>query len=332
MRKLVTIQKIREVCPIENADAIEVVRVLGWSVVIKKGEFKLGDSVVYAEIDSLLPDREEFEFLRERKFRVKTIKLRGQISQGICFPMSILPEGEYAEDDEVTEILGVKKYEPPIPACLDGQMKGYMPAFIQKTDETRIQILQHKLTEYKGTRCVYTEKLDGTSTSYYLRDGEFGVCTRELDLLEDDRNTLWQNARKLDLENKLRMLGRNLAIQGETIGDGIQSNKYNLGQNVRKFYVFNIFDINKYCYLGYEELIEIVNILGLEIVPVLDIDFELIDDIDKLVELSKGLSVLNPKVKREGIVIKSYVEVNDINIGRVSFKVINPEFSLKYND
>src|SRR4051812_39405747 len=106
MRTLASIQTINAVEPILNADAIEKIRVLGWWVVAKKGEHKLGDKVVYCEIDSLLPERPEFEFLRASSFkpaqvdetgsvvipagfRIKTIKLRGQVSQGICFPLSI---------------------------------------------------------------------------------------------------------------------------------------------------------------------------------------------------------------------------------------------------
>ena len=112
MRKLASIQKVLEVNPIPKADAIEVIKVLGWEIVVKKGEFQVGDNVVYIEIDSIVPDKPEFEFLRDRKFRVRTIKLRGQVSQGICFPLNILPKGNYKEGDDVTEVIGIKKYDP----------------------------------------------------------------------------------------------------------------------------------------------------------------------------------------------------------------------------
>lgn len=135
MRNLVSIQKIKELHPIAESDNIEVAKILGWSVVVKKGEFKVGDKVVYAEIDSLFPDKEEFEFLRGSKFRIRTIKLRGQISQGIAFPLSVLPAGEYNIGEDVTDILGVSKYEPIIPACLSGKIRGQIPSFIQKTGQ-----------------------------------------------------------------------------------------------------------------------------------------------------------------------------------------------------
>lgn len=104
MRKLVSVQVIRELLPIEGADAIELAKVLGWSVVVKKGEFRVGEKVVYAEVDSVFPEKEEFEFLRPLNFRIRTIKLRKQISQGICFPLSILPPGKYEEYQEVTDL------------------------------------------------------------------------------------------------------------------------------------------------------------------------------------------------------------------------------------
>lgn len=333
MRKLVTVQKIKEILPIEGADLIEVVKILGWSVVTKKGEFRVGDKVVYAEIDSLFPNKPEFQFLEKVNYRIKTIKLRGQISQGICFPLSILPPGDYSEGDEVTDVLGVTKYEPKVPACLEGKVKGSFPGFIPKTDETRVQTLQGLLTKYKGMKCYYSEKLDGSSSTFYLYDGEFGVCSRNIDILEDEDNVFWQIAKKYDIENKLRSLGlTNIAIQGEIIGDTIQKNKYKLKTNERKLYIFNVFDIEDSKYLHFNEMLDIAEALGIPTAPILDTDFELIDDIDKLVELSKGFSMLNPKIKREGIVIRPLKEIVDVRHGRLSFKAINPEFLLKYGD
>ena len=175
-RKLASIQVIKDIIPIKDADAIEVVRVLGWNVVVKKGEFKIGDKVIYCEVDSLFPQKPEFEFLRKVNFRIKTIRLRGVYSQGICFPLSILPVGVYNEGDDVTNLLEISKYEPPIPVDLAGEAKGAFPSFLSKTDETRIQCLEDILTKYLGTLCYYSEKIDGTSSTFYLNEGEFGVC------------------------------------------------------------------------------------------------------------------------------------------------------------
>ena len=198
MRNLASIQRIKALEPIEGADVIEKATVLGWQLVVKKNEFKVGDLCVYCEIDSIMPNKPEFAFLEPRKFRIKTVKLKGQISQGICFPLSILPEDCVIEEGkDVTDIIGVEKYEPYIPAQLAGIMKGNFPSFLQKTDETRVQNLEEELNEHHGELSYITEKLDGSSATYYLNNGEFGVCSRNIDLLYDTENTFWKVAIEL---------------------------------------------------------------------------------------------------------------------------------------
>jgi len=341
MRKLATIQKIQSLSPIPDADAIEVAQVLGWKVVVKKGEFQVGDLVVYMEIDSLLPERPEFEFLRKNKFRIRTIKLRGQISQGICFPLDILPiETKWHIEEmekarianihgadgvigmDVTDILGVEKYEPPIPAELSGKVKGAFPSFLIKTDEERIQTLPDVPIKYNNKGFIATEKLDGSSCSFYWRNGEFGVCGRNWEYSEDSKNSMWKFARQNKIEEKMGGLKRNLALQGEIIGEGIQKNKYKIkGQTVR---FFNIFDIDKYEYLSYEEMLDILDVLNLESVPIIE-TYIMPDSIDEILEYAVGKSVLNPQTEREGIVFVRY-EPNEL--GRVSFKAISNKFLL----
>jgi RNA ligase (TIGR02306 family) len=152
-RKLATIRTITNIQPIDGADMIELASVGGWNVVVAKDVgHKVGNKVVYCEIDSFLPIREEFEFLRKSSykkmgeqegFRLKTIKLRGQVSQGLILPISVLNPPDtniYVEPFEgldVTEMLGIVKYEPPIPAELAGKVKGQFPSFLRKTDEER---------------------------------------------------------------------------------------------------------------------------------------------------------------------------------------------------
>lgn len=338
MRKLASIQKIKTLEPIEGADAIEKATVLGWQLVVKKNECKVGDLVVYCEIDSLLPDRPEFAFLKPRGMRIRTIRLRGQISQGICFPLSVLPaDFEITEDADCTEVLGIIKYEPPMPACLSGVAKGKFPSFIPKTDETRVQVLQKLLDKYKGEKCYVTEKLDGSSATYYLKDGEFGVCSRNLELLEDAENSFWKVARQLDIENKLQSLGKNIAIQGELIGEGIQDNKLKIRGQTVKF--FNAFDIDKFEYLNFHECNQLFNTLDLPTVPIVSLDYDLVNDIHAIVKMATIKSKLAKDVWAEGIVIRPYTEKIDLLLsienfhnGRVSFKAINPEFLLKYGE
>ncbi len=329
MRKLASIQKIRSLEPIEGADAIEKAHVLGWQLVVKKGEFNVGDFCVYCEIDCLMPDKPEYEFLKPRKMRIKTVKLRGQVSQGICFPLSVLPEGTPISDGlDVTELLGITKYEEAIPAFLEGIMKGRFPSFIPKTDETRVQILQDLLDQNQGTLCYITEKIDGSSVTFFINNGEFGVCTRNMEILEDEKNTMWKFARETDLENKLRSLNKNIALQGEIVGENIQKNTLKLrGQTV---FLFNAFDIDAYKYLDFKEFVSLINSLGLKTVPIVEEEYVLENDIDKLVEMSIGKSLINPQGWREGIVFRSHEE-QFINGERFSFKAVNPKFLLKYD-
>jgi len=331
MRKLVSIQRIKEIEAIEGADAIEKAYVLGWQLVIRKGEFSVGDLCVYCEIDSVLPDKPEFEFVRARSNRIKTVKLRGQISQGICFPLSILPEGlEVQEDMDVTEALGVIKYEPPIPANLAAEIKGLFPSFIPKTDETRVQVLESLLKEYEGTLCYITEKLDGSSATFYLKDGEFGVCSRNLDLLYNESNSMWKFAIENQLEEKLKKLNRNIALQGEIIGEGIQKNKYKLrGQTV---YFFNVFDIDTYSFFSLDQARQLLVELDLKMVNVIEDNYKLESSVEALISKSKMKSVLNKDTVAEGIVIRPVEETIDRYIGRVSFKAINPDFLIKYDE
>jgi len=342
MRKLASVQKILELNLIEGADSIERATVLGWQLVVKKGEFSVGDLVIYCEIDSLLPEIEEFMFLKPRGMRIRTVRLRGQISQGICFPLSfvemlgLLPE-DMIEGQDVTSAMRIEKYEPPIPACLSGTMKGKFPSFIPKTDETRVQVLQRLLDKYKGEKCYVTEKLDGSSATYYVKEGEFGVCSRNMELLESEDNSFWRVARQMEIENKLRSLGKNIAIQGELLGEGIQGNKLKVKGHTVRF--FNAFDIDKFEYIDFDEMIEIFEQLGLPTVPIISVDYKLYNNIDEIVKMANIRSTIAPEVWAEGIVIRPYKEkINlllsneNFNNGRVSFKAINVEFLIKYGE
>ncbi|WP_337044870.1 RNA ligase (ATP) [Emticicia sp. 17c] len=341
MRKLASIQKITGLEAIEGADNILKAKVLGWELVIKKGEFEVGDYCIYCEVDSLLPDKPEFEFLKSKGFRIKTIRLRGQISQGICFPLSFLPANfEIEEGADCTEALGITKYEPPFgpgSARLGGDLKGGGPSFIPKTDETRVQILQNVLSKYKGQPCYIAEKLDGSSATYYIKDGIFGVCSRNFELDESEENTFWQVAKKLNIEEKLRSLNGNYAFQGELVGEGVQYNKMRLKGNTVFF--FNIFKIDTREYVPYADFVKLMKQLDLPIVPILNDNFILTESITELVEMSKIKSSIRPEIWAEGIVIRLLEDKLDKYLlkdlgghGRVSFKVINPEFLLKYNE
>jgi RNA ligase (TIGR02306 family) len=352
MRKLASIQTVTSIEPIPNADAIERFRVLGWWIVGKKGEVRVGDRIVYCEIDSLLPERTEFEFLRSNcfkpalldgdtvlqraGFRIKTIKLRGQVSQGICFPLAILPQDRsYEVGDDVTDLLGIIKYEPPAPVGMSGMIKGPFPGFLPKTDETRVQVLEHVLQQYRGQTFFITEKLDGTSFTAFLRDDQFGLCSRNLWLDETDSSNLFVRlAQTLNLPEKLRRIRDNFgfqpAIQGEVIGPGIQKNKYGLGHVDLR--VFSLIDIDQYSLVDREIMLSAMEQAGLTSVPQLG-EIVLGHTIDELVEMAIGRSQLNANAHREGLVFRPAQEVHEATLGgRLSFKVINPQFLLKYDE
>lgn len=319
MRKLVTIRQIANIEPIVGADAIEVATVDGWKIVVKKDEFAVGDICVYFEIDSFLPVRPEFEFLRARSlkrmagqdgFRLKTIRLRGQVSQGLLLPVSILGESHETfainEDSigaDVTEQLGVQKYDPPVPAELAGMAKGNFPSGIPKTDQERVQNLSAELPTYKQQLWEVSEKLEGSSMTCYVTDGEFGVCSRNLDLKRSDTNTFWKVAISDDLESKLSSLGKNIAFQGELVGEGVQGNIYKIKSH--KFYCFDIIDIDNSRYYSPAERRSTCERLGIDHVPVLHTEFDISGQtMQSIIDMADGVSTL-ANTKREGIVFKS---------------------------
>ena len=326
-RKLASIQIIKNVQPIENAENIERVDILGWHLVAKKGEFKIGDKCIYCEVDSILPERPEFEFLRNKNFRIKTVNLRGQVSQGICFPLSIIAQDNLEEGQDVTSIVGIEKYEALIPCAMQGKIKSNFPSYITKTDETRIQTVPKVLERHKNFLFYVTEKVDGCSITAYIKDGEFSVASRRLVYLDTPDNIWWQMAHKLKLEYKLKSLNMNIAIQGELLGN-VQGNKYKLKEN--RVLWFNVFDITEQKFLDLFDFNNLISYLGLETVPLLQFDFILDKNIDELVECSKGISNIY-NIPREGIVLRSMKETWDEELGRLSFKVINPDFLLKFD-
>lgn len=360
-RKLVTIEKIQELRPIEGADAIECAIVRSWPVVVKKNEYQVGHWCLYCEIDSFLPVREEFEFLRKSSFkrlpdgtegfRLKTVKLRGQVSQGLVLPLKTLndvylePEmvigwntaegcmtlGPYEnalrieEGVDVTELLGVTKYEPPLAACLAGVARGNFPSFIPKTDEDRIQNKKKILYTHEGVAFYGTEKLEGSSSTFYLNENVFGVCSRNLDLEEIGENSFWKTAREMELEERMREFsdlvgGLNFALQGELIGEGIQGNIYQLKGTTVRF--FNAYNIDTKEYFSKDAFDDMMKHMCLEAVPLIYENMLLPETVDEIVAMADGPSALNPKTKREGLVFRTY------DADRVSFKAISNAYLL----
>lgn len=374
-RKLASVQQIVEIKPITGADLIEAARIRGWWVVVKVNEFKVGDLVCYLEIDSFVPSSIAPFLTKDGHTpktykgitgeRLKTVKLRKQLSQGLILP---LPGTGYSEGDDLTEKLGIIKWEPEDNTCSTGDTKGRWPSFLRKTDQERAQNLGPIIKkEFEaGSLFERTVKLDGSSMTAFFKDGEYGVCSRNLQLKtqapesketkfslflkntiknlgmkiprdiggmiskirskmlqfghiqEYKESTFVSVAKSYDLEDKLRSLGRNIAIQGELMGEGIQGNRE--GLKGHDFFVFDIFDIDAQEYMIPAERRALVEFLELKHCPVLDEAVPLISyDIDELLKAAEIKSLNNPVA--EGIV---YKRVD----GKFSFKTISNKFLL----
>jgi len=336
-RKLATIRSIAAIEPIEGADAIEVAVVDGWKVVVKKGEYTAGDLAVYLEIDSWVPTTLAPFLTKAGHFpkvfegvegeRLRTIKLRGQISQGLLLP---IPEDTIkgagvliAEGLDLTEHLGIIKWERPMNAQLAGMARGNFPTLVPKTDQERVQNL---VKEFNGVfqedTWSITEKLDGSSCTFYLDDEDvFHVCSRNLDLKEDEANSFWKVARKFQIEDIMRRnFMKGMAIQGEMIGEGIQGNQY---KTQLDFYVYDMYNTHTGQYILPVQLKAACERLGLKHVPILAEDISLVgESVSGILAQAEGKSELNAS-EREGLVFKSN------NIHDRSFKAISNKWLIK---
>lgn len=343
-RKMAWIANIDAIESIQNADAIEVAVVGGWKCVVKKGEFKANQLAIYISIDSWVPHevapflskgKEPREFNGVKGERLKTISLRKTLSQGLILPMELVGNSQILEVNEgmdVTEILGIQKWEAPIPTQLQGQVRGTFPSWARKTDQERIQNLSKEFEHWKRERLTFevTEKLEGSSMSVYLNNGTFGVCSRNMDLLETEGNSFWKVARAMMLEEKLLAFGANLMLQGELIGPGIQGNIYGLKEH--EFRLFDVFDIDSHSYMNAEARANLAKTLEIEEVPVLARGiniFALMEfhTIPNILELAEGPSPLAKRVngtivEREGLVFKC------IENPEISFKAISNKYLL----
>lgn len=339
-RKLATIRQIAEIKEHTNADTLEIAIVDGWQVVVRKGEFNAGDLVVYFEVDSVLPVLPEYEFLRKccyvkrdwiEGFRLKTIRLRGEKSQGLIVPVEHGAvdwikniRGLYDSvllGDDVTDNLGVVKWDPPVAAHLSGQVKGTFPRFIPKTDQERVQNLVRELKTASDNQDVYevTLKLDGSSCTLYWCDGEAGVCSRNQELKINDENSgnsfvkVMVESGLLDAFNEKKI---NIAFQGELMGPGIQGNRENFIEH--RFYIFDIFDIDEQRYLNPTERLEWDFSEFKNVYHVPSLGFEIpMPTVNEMLAYAEGPSINNPV--REGLVWKRFD-------GEFSFKTISDTY------
>jgi len=341
MRKLATVRRVAQVLPIEGADLIELAVVDGWQCVIKKDSFKAGDLCIYCEIDTVLPISANYEFLRKgcyiqrdwlqtpngEGFRLRTLRLRKQVSQGLLLTLDTISRSLSVGQD-VTDILGIVKWEPPVAANLAGQVRGNFPSYIPKTDQERVQNIMSKVfsSEYLAHTWEATLKLDGSSCTFFHKDGEVGVCSRSVNLKTDQLgNTFVDMFHKLHIPELLPQHG-NIAIQGELMGNKIQGNRE--GFHTFKYYVYDVWDIDSQCYLKKGARDEIISHMGLQSVPLLDVgtlgELRCITIQDMLAYVERP-SINHPVA--EGIVFKCMSQED--NVSPYSFKCISNTYLLR---
>jgi RNA ligase (TIGR02306 family) len=335
MRNLATVQFIEEIKHIDGADSIEAVRVLGWWCVTKKGDFQVGNQVCYIEIDSWVPTtlapflskgKEPMVYEGISGERLRTVKLRGQLSQGLILPISVLPEGHYVEGQVVSEILGIVKYEPPISPQLDGLVRGNFPVFLRKTDQEQIQGCFRNIERLASDEWVVEEKLDGSSMTVAYNDHDLIVCSRNLNLkLEDENNTFVKTAMTSGILKALDAYGKNIALSGELIGEGIQGNRYAVKGH--RWHVFDVFDILTQQYVDVDtrkQILSDLESLGWERHEVPETGRMTLEGqtVDSLLAKAEAKSVYNPKAEREGEVYKN------IKNPEISFKAISNNYLL----
>jgi len=353
MRKLCYPTTVSSLSPIDGADRLELAHLSGhaWKCVVGKGEFHPGQRVVYFEIDSALPTTDErFRFLEprclkqwkigdkivDRCYRIRTMTLRGALSQGLVMPFSAFPEIAEAKDgDDVTDALGVRHYDELSATMLavihpgmgDLQVKGPFPSWIPKTDEERIQNLPDWPEQYATVLWQVSVKCDGASATMFWApstrpDAPFGVCSRNLELKLEGRNAYTEMAEKFQVAAQLERLGREIAVQGEVVGPGMNGNRDRLVE--RDFMVFRMWDIVEQRWLSTAECRGLCAELGLHHVPVIDpaITLREIGGVDEILKFAEGKTANGNE--REGLVFKTCG-----NGMRMSFKAVSNRYLLK---
>jgi len=340
MRKLASVQEIFEIKQIEGADNIELVLIKGWQCVAKKGEFKKGDLCVYFEVDSFLPIDERYEFLRKTSyrnndfmgegFRVKTITMRGELSQGLALPLSKFPNVPPTPELDVAEFLGVRKWEQPESISSAGIEIGEKPFSIPTTDETRLQSMPEFLKAFSGLPYYITTKMDGTSCSIYYKDGKVGVCGRNKEYKEDVSTcSMWAWVYENNIISRLSKINENIVIQGEFCGEGIQKNRLKLMKpNLFVFDILILLGGGGVKKVGLLKLKQYCEQLELDTVPIEEAGDSFNYTLDELLERARGKYTSG--LDKEGIVVRTQEAGHNNKINhKMSFKVINNDFLMK---
>lgn len=314
--KIATVEIIKDIYPHSNADTLELAKVLNYQCVVKKDSYAIGEKIIFIQPDTVLPESEWSEIYRkDSSKRVKAKRLRGEWSFGIVETLSLLPAGIFPDNYEigqdVSETLGIIKYEPPAPTDL--RIKGNLPFGIPKTDEDRYQNIN--LREYYGKKVDVTLKVDGQNASYYYKDGEYGVLTRSLELKTGYQNNYTDHIQRYNIFEKLKQYctkyAINLVLRGESYGLGIQKSKNNPYSKLPNGWLcFSVYLIDEMRYTNPGEKHYFVNVcqeLDLPYVPMIGTNVtltpELIDYYDNT-DLHQGQLFEGVVIKGEGFSFK----------------------------
>jgi RNA ligase (TIGR02306 family) len=332
--KLASIEVIADVRPHGNADRLEIATVLGWQTVVRKGEFKTGDRCVFIVIDTILPPAPWSAFLAhpaapDLPIRLKTAKLRGEFSQGLALPLTVLPEHmrDWQNGADVGGELGVKKYEKEIPAVLSGEAKSAFPThFAPRTDEdnglSHPSIVRMVLAERE---LVITLKLDGSSCTVVWENGKgiVDVCSRNLSLRDDGKNGFWRAVKKLKLDELARFTDGRLVLQGELMGPGVQGNQLKLTEPT--LYLFQVRHEGA-GWFTYDDVCHVAQVIGSEVVPLI---YRITDqEATNLAQLQAIADArrLSDGAPAEGIVVRPARAIAFGNGRPAGFKIINRNY------
>ena len=346
MRTLASIQKVWDIQPIPDADRLELARVMGWQCVVNKSQFQKGDLGVYFEIDSFLPVRPEFEFLRNSSykktdimgegFKLRSMKFRGQISQGLILPLDTFPELSDKTDIEVgqdvSDLLGVKKWEIEERATTGGNVIGTLPYDVPHTDETRVQSEPDLIQAFAGLEYYISTKMDGSSHSLSIDKNGFHVTGHNYEYKDDDSSSFYTFIKERGYREMMERFYKHqglktFTVQGEFCAPGIQKNPLRLTRP--EWYVFTV-RINGQR-VNLETMQIVAYILGAPTVPIEEVGMDLpskYPTVESLLKRADGN--YDTGGRKEGIVIRTTQPVyNEIIGGPLSMKVVSNKYLLK---